>query len=220
MVPEILWPFFSNLISHYVLGLSIYVLQQMAQAARGDTIFESRLYDSILCFFVLTLFTNLGSTSMCFIPEIELLKFLPTVLIAGRIHWLHSQVRDASRIFVSCPLFGTSARAGCSAIFVATVISESAAIYSATLVVILILYTLKIHTVYLLLDAVGTLFLPVQICFIFQIRQVTQLIVSLFCSQNKINSTKAFAGYRVYFRGHSSSHRRIYRGNSSSKAGR
>ncbi|KAJ4471094.1 hypothetical protein C8J55DRAFT_178515 [Lentinula edodes] len=123
------------------VGLSIYVLQEMAQAAHGDTIFESRLYDSILCFFVLTLFTNLGST----------------ILIAGRIHWLHSQVRDASRIFVSCPLFGTSARAGCSAIFVATVISESAAIYSATLVVILILYTLKIHTVYLLLDAVTQL---------------------------------------------------------------
>ncbi|GAW03019.1 hypothetical protein LENED_004707 [Lentinula edodes] len=78
------------------VGLSIYVLQEMAQAARGDTIFESRLYDSILCFFVLTLFTNLGST-------------------------------------------------------------KSAAIYSAMLVVILILYTLKIHTVYLLLDAVTQL---------------------------------------------------------------
>ncbi|KAJ3716725.1 hypothetical protein DFJ43DRAFT_1141834 [Lentinula guzmanii] len=119
------------------IGLSIYVLQEMGQAAHGDTIFESRLYDSILSFFVVTLFTNLGST----------------ILIAGRIHWLHSQVKDASRVFVSCPLFGTSARAGCSAIFVATVISESAAIYSATLVVILILYALKIHIVYVLIDA-------------------------------------------------------------------
>ncbi|KAJ3983338.1 hypothetical protein F5890DRAFT_1475458 [Lentinula detonsa] len=126
-------------ISYLVLGLSIYVLQEMGQAAHGDTIFESQLYDFILSFFVVTLFTNLGST----------------ILIAGRIHWLHSQVKDASRVFVSCPLFGTSARAGCSAIFVATVISESAAIYSATLVVILILYTLKIHTVYVLIDAVG-----------------------------------------------------------------
>ncbi|KAJ3785485.1 hypothetical protein GGU10DRAFT_354664 [Lentinula aff. detonsa] len=119
------------------IGLSIYVLQEMGQAAHGDTIFESQLYDFILSFFVVTLFTNLGST----------------ILIAGRIHWLHSQVKDASRVFVSCPLFGTSARAGCSAIFVATVISESAAIYSATLVVILILYALKIHTVYVLIDA-------------------------------------------------------------------
>ncbi|KAJ3837535.1 hypothetical protein F5878DRAFT_710736 [Lentinula raphanica] len=128
-------------ISHLALGLSIYVLQEMGHAANGDTIFESRLYDPILCFFVLTLFTNLGST----------------ILIAGRIHWLHSQVKDASRIYVSCPLFGTSASAGCSAIFVATVISESAAIYSATLVVILILYAMRIHTVYLLIDAVTQL---------------------------------------------------------------
>ncbi|KAJ4475517.1 hypothetical protein J3R30DRAFT_561281 [Lentinula aciculospora] len=123
------------------MGLSIYVLQGMVQATRGDTIFESQLYDSTLCFFALTLFTNLGST----------------ILIAGRIHWLHSQVKDASQIFVSCPLFGTSAKAGCSAIFVATVISESAAIYSATLIVILVLYALKIHTVYLFIDVVTQL---------------------------------------------------------------
>ncbi|KAJ3777266.1 hypothetical protein FB446DRAFT_182161 [Lentinula raphanica] len=136
---KVMAPLFVSLLAS--VGLSIYVLQEMGHAANGDTIFESRLYDPILCFFVLTLFTNLGST----------------ILIAGRIHWLHSQVKDASRIYVSCPLFGTSASAGCSAIFVATVISESAAIYSATLVVILILYAMRIHTVYLLIDAVTQL---------------------------------------------------------------
>ncbi|KAJ3760641.1 hypothetical protein EV360DRAFT_68549 [Lentinula raphanica] len=90
---KVMAPLFVSLLAS--VGLSIYVLQEMGHAANGDTIFESRLYDPILCFFVLTLFTNLGST----------------------------------------------------------IISESAAIYSATLVVILILYAMRIHTVYLLIDA-------------------------------------------------------------------
>ncbi|KIK64539.1 hypothetical protein GYMLUDRAFT_241079 [Collybiopsis luxurians FD-317 M1] len=120
------------------VGISIYVLQRMAQGWTGASIFESWLYDPVLLFFVLTLITNLAST----------------VLIAGRIYWLHRQVKEASEIFVSCPMLGTSARAGCSGIFIAGVISESGAIYSATLLAILICYSLKMHIVYLLIDAV------------------------------------------------------------------
>lgn len=123
------------------VGISIYVLREMAQAAPGSTIFESRLFDPVLCFFVLTLITNLGST----------------LLIAGRIHWLHSQVKNASQIVVSFPPFGASARVGGRAIFVAGVIIESGAIYSLALLIILILYSFKIHAVYVMIDAVTQL---------------------------------------------------------------
>jgi len=123
------------------IGISMFALHEMAQAPLGSTIFESRLFDPVLCFFVLTLFTNLGST----------------VLIAGRIHWLHSQVKNASQSVVSFPPFGVRARVGGRAIFVAGVIVESGAIYSLVLVVILILYSLKIHAVYVMIDAVTQL---------------------------------------------------------------
>jgi hypothetical protein len=123
------------------LGVSIYALQEMARAPPGSVIWESHLFDPVLCFFVLTLIINLSST----------------VLIAGRIHWLHSRVTNASRIVASVHPFRASASAGGRAIFVAGVITESGAIYSLALVVILVLYSLKMPAVYIMIDAITQL---------------------------------------------------------------
>ncbi|KAF9066013.1 hypothetical protein BDP27DRAFT_1331268 [Rhodocollybia butyracea] len=125
------------------MGVSIYVLQQMTQESLGETIWESRLANPYLCFFILTLTINLSST----------------VLIAGRIHWIHTQVKDASQIQLGEWLLslGPSATTRHRGVFVAGVILESGAIYSTTLLIALVLYALRIHTVYVLLDAITQL---------------------------------------------------------------
>lgn len=78
------------------------------------------------------------------------------MLIAGRIHWIHTQVKDASQFQLGDWLsLGPSATTRHRAVFVAGVILESGAIYSTTLLISLVLYALRIHTVYVLIDAVG-----------------------------------------------------------------
>ncbi|KAK7012449.1 hypothetical protein R3P38DRAFT_3588250, partial [Favolaschia claudopus] len=119
---------------NWVISLSFFLLScgSAVQALSGYTVTHLLLLAGEGNLFI----SKLAPWALSFFSMSRALNVLCTILIAGRILWTHMRVRTM--------------RSGKN--YAATALTESAALYSLSLTVLLVLYDLGLNTQYIMLD--------------------------------------------------------------------